>query len=146
MKQLKYVSLLFICIVGNPIYQIISFIICDKFEFKINKGINSSQIDLFSFFSVLIIIFITRLIFYTIVFKVKLKPFSIKHINNFILPFLENHIFYLFGILTFKMWTSTLEGNITGFLLFPLSLVMGLVVSITTIKRLSNFESNFNQS
>jgi hypothetical protein len=136
MNQLKYVFFLFVSIVGNPFYQMISYISCSELGFGASKGTNVFQVNIVAFILILVFIFLARLLIYTIVFSPKEYPFSVKGNNSFLYIFSERHFFQMIGLLSFFIWLSPLEGNIIGFILFPLTIILGLIVSIITFNRL----------
>jgi hypothetical protein len=136
MNQLKYVFFLLISIVGNPIYQMISYIICSELGFGASKGTNVYQVNLFAFTLILVIIFLVQLLIYTIIFCSKEYPFSVKGNNSFLYIYSERHLYQVIGLLSFLIWSSPLEGNIIGFIVFPVTILLGLIVSIITFIRL----------
>jgi len=136
MNQLKYVFFLLVSIVGNPFYQMISYIICSELGFGASKGTNVYQANLFAFILILVFIFLARLLIYALVFSSKEYPFSVEGNNSFLYIFSERHLFQAIGLLSFFIWLSPLEGNIIGFILFPLTVILGLIVSIITFYRL----------
>ena len=136
MNQLKYVFFLLISIVGNPIYQMISYIICSELGFGASKGTNVYQVNLFAFVLILVFIFLVQLLIYTIIFSSKEYPFSVKGNNSFLYIYSERHLYQVIGLLSFLIWSSPLEGNIIGFIAFPVSILLGLIVSIITFIRL----------
>ncbi len=136
MNQLKYVFFLLISIVGNPIYQMISFIICSELGFRASKGTNVYQVNLFAFILILVFIFLIQLLIYTLIFSSKEYPFSVKGSNSFLYIYSERHLYQVIGLWTFLIWSSPLEGNIVGFIVFPVTLLLGLIVSIITFIRL----------
>jgi hypothetical protein len=136
MNQLKYVFFLLISIVGNPIYQMISYIICSELGFGASKGTNVYQVNLFAFILILVFIFLVQLLIYTIIFSSKEYPFSVKGNNSFLYIYSERHLYQVIGLLSFLIWSSPLEGNIIGFIVFPVTILLGLIVSIITFIRL----------
>jgi hypothetical protein len=136
MNQLKYVFFLLVSIVGNPFYQMISYIICSELGFGASKGANVYQVNLFAFIVILVFIFLARLLIYAIIFSPKEYPFSVEGNNSFLYIFSERHFFQVIGLLSFFIWLSPLEGNIIGFILFPLTIILGLIVSTITFNRL----------
>ncbi len=77
-----------------------------------------------------------RLLIYAVIFTSKEYPFGVKGNNSFLYIFSERHIFYIIGLLPLLVWTSPLEGNIIGFIVFPLTILLGMIVSIITFIRL----------
>jgi hypothetical protein len=136
MNQLKYVFFLLISIIGNPIYQMISYIICSELGFGASKGTNVYQVNLFAFTLILVFIFLVQLLIYTIIICSKEYPFSVKGNNSFLYIYSERHLYQVIGLLSFLIWSSPLEGNIIGFIVFPVTILLGLIVSIITFIRL----------
>ena len=136
MNQLKYVFYLFVSIVGNPLYQMISYFICNDFGFGVSTSTNVYQVNLIAFIVILVFIFLARLLIYFFIFSPKGYPFSVKGNNSFLYIFSERHLFQIIGLLSLKIWVSPLEGNIIGFIVFPLTILLGLIVSIITFIRL----------
>ena len=136
MNQLKYFFFLLISIVGNPFYQIISYIICSELDFGTSRGTNVYQVNLFAFTVILLFIFLIRLLIYAIIFSPKEYPFSVEGNNSFLYIFAERHLFQIIGLLPFTIWILPLEGNIIGFIVFPLTILLGSIVSIITFIRL----------
>jgi len=136
MNQLKYFFFLQISIVGNPFYQMISYIICSELGFGASKETNVYQVNLFAFIIILIFFFLARLLIYAIIFSSKEYPFSVEGNNSFLYIFAERHLFQAIGLLSFLIWISPLEGNIIGFIVFPLTILLGLIVSLITLIRL----------
>ena len=136
MNQLKYVFCLVISIVGNPIYQMVSYIICNELDLGASKGTNVYQVNPLAFILFLVVIFFVRLLIYSFIFTSKDHPFRVKGINSFLYIFSERHLFQVIGLLSFFIWLSPLEGNIIGFFIFPLTLILGGFVSLITFVRL----------
>ena len=136
MHQLKYVFFLLISIVGNPFYQMIAYLICSEFGFGAYKETNVYQANLFTFIVILVVIFLVRLLIYAKVFYAKEYSFSLKGNSSFLYIFSERHLYQTIGILSFIVWILPLEGNIIGFLVLPLTIVLGSIVSIITFIRL----------
>jgi hypothetical protein len=136
MNQLKYLFFLFVSIVGNPFYQMISYLVCSELDFGASKGTNVYQVNIFAFIVILVFIFLVRLLIYAIVFSPKEYPFSVEGQNSFLYIFSERHLFQVIGLVSFFIWLSPLEGNIIGFILFPLTIILGLIVSTITFNRL----------
>ncbi len=136
MNQLKYIFFLLVSILGNPFYQMISYIICSESGFGVSKGSNVYQVNLFAFIVILVFIFLARLLIYAIIFSPKDYPFSLKGNNSFLYIFSERHLFQIIGLLSLIIWVLPLEGNIIGFIVFPLTILLGLIVSTITFIRL----------
>lgn len=136
MSQLKHVFFLLTTIVGNPFYQMISYLTCSELSFGTSKGTNVYQVNLYGFIIILAFIFFVRLRIYTIIFSAKEYPFSVEGNNSFLYIFAERHLFQIIGLLSFILWISPLEGNIIGFIVFPLTILLGLIVSTITFTRL----------
>ncbi len=136
MNQLKYFFFLLLSIVGNPFYQMLSYLACAEFELGRSQGTNVWQANLFPFILILVLIYLVRLTFYCLIFTSKDYPFSYKGVNSFLYIFSERHVFQVFGLLTLPIWASPLEGNIIGFIVFPLTLLLGAVISIVTFIRI----------
>lgn len=136
MHQLKYVFFLLISILGNPFYQMITYFICFEFGFGAYKETNVYQANLFAFIVILVVIFLARLLIYAIFFSSREYPFSLKGNNSFLYIFSERHLYQIIGLLSFIVWILPLEWNIIGFFAFPLTIVLGLIVSIITFIRL----------
>tara|TARA_B110000902_G_C14018249_1_gene479272 strand:- start:399 stop:671 length:273 start_codon:yes stop_codon:yes gene_type:complete len=79
---------------------------------------------------------LARLLIYAIIFSSKEYPFSVEGNNSFLYIFAERHLFQAIGLLSFLIWISPLEGNIIGFIVFPLTILLGLIVSLITLIRL----------
>jgi hypothetical protein len=136
MTQFKYASFLLLSIVGNPFYQMISYIICSEMDLGAAKGSNVYQVNTLAFIFILTIIFMVRLLFFSVIFTSKEYPFSVKGLNSFLYIFSERHVYQVIGLVSFFVWIAPLEGNIIGFIVFPLTIILGLVVSIITLIRL----------
>ena len=136
MPQIKYVFFLILTIVGNPFYQMVSYFICSSYNFGSSKGTNVYQANTLVFILILIVIFLVRLLIYTILFSAKKYPFYLKGNNSFLSIFSERHLFQLIGLLSLPIWLSPLEGNVIGFLVFPATILLGSIVSIITFIRL----------
>jgi hypothetical protein len=136
MNQLKYAFLLIISIIGNPFYQMGAYLICDELNFGSSERTNVFQVNLFVFTLILVLIFLVRLFIYTMIFSSKEYPFSVKGNDSFLYLFAERHLFQGIGLISFLTWASPLEGNIIGFIVVPLTLLLGLVLSIITFIRI----------
>lgn len=137
MNQFKYAFFLSLSIIGNPFYQMMSYIICSELDLGASKGTNVYQVNPLAFIFILVLVFFIRLLIYSLIFTSKEYPFSVKGPNSFLYIFSERHLFHVIGLLSFFIWLSPLEGNIIGFIVFPLTIILGLVVSIITLVRLS---------
>lgn len=136
MNQLKYAFFLLLTIIGNPFYHMISYLICSGFDLGTFQSTNVFQVDSLAFISILVLIFFVRLLIYSLIFTSKAYPFSIKGVNSFLYIFSERHLFHVISLLSFSIWLSPLEGNIIGFIVFPITIILGLIVSIITFIRL----------
>jgi hypothetical protein len=136
MKQFKYASFLLISIVGNPFYQMMSYMICSELDLGAAKGSNVYQVNSLAFIFILVIVFLLRLMFFSSIFTSKEYPFSIKGYNSFLYIFCERHLFQVIGLFSFFIWLSPLEGNIIGFIVFPLTIILGFIISIITLTRI----------
>ena len=136
MQQFVYFILLVVSIVGNPFYQMMAYVICLENGFGTEQSTNVFQVNIFPFILILILIFFVRLFIYTIIFSSKAYPFSIKGKDSFLYVFAERHVFQVIGILSLIIWLSPQEGNITGFIVFPLTIILGVIVSSITLVRL----------
>jgi hypothetical protein len=113
----------------------LAYIICNELDFGESKGTNVYQVNIFAFLAILILIFLVRTLIYSLIFTSKEHPFTAKGSSSFLYVFSERHLFQAFGLFSFFIWISPLEGNIIGFFVFPLTLILGLVVSIITFVR-----------
>ncbi|WP_139959878.1 hypothetical protein [Flavicella sediminum] len=130
------IPILSFAIFGNPLYQIISFLWCNNLNYNIEPSTNVTQIEKLPYYIFLIIIFLVRLILYITIFHFqgKIKPF--ENLTKFIVIFINTHVFQFLGFITLWIWLIELEGNIVGFFVAPISLVIGIIVSILTILRI----------
>ena len=133
---LKYWLLIILTVVGNPIYQMISYVICWENKIGVYTSTNVFQANTFVFLLILVGIFCIRLVVYKLVFTSKKLPLVTKGTGSFLYIFAERHVFHIIGIVSLLIWLSPLEGNIIGFIIFPLSLLLGALVSIITFVRL----------
>lgn len=131
------ILLLVFAVLGNPIYQMVSFIWSDVQGYSAYVSTNVTQVERLPFVVVLVVIFIVRLLIYMMIFHLlgKIKPF--KHPVDFILIFLKKHLYQCIGFLTLILWMNELEGNIIGFFVAPITLVLGAIVSGITIFRIT---------
>ena len=136
LNQIKYTIFLVVSIVGNPIYQMVSYVICWENKIGTYKSTNVFQANVVTFILILASIFFIRLLIYKAIFTSKKYPFTMKGTGSFLYIFAERHLFQMIGILSLIIWLSPLEGNIIGFIVFPLTIVLGLAVSIITFVRI----------
>ncbi len=136
MHLLKYFFFLVLSIIGNPFYQMFSYLLCAEFDYGTTKGTNVYQVNPLAFILFLVLIYLARLAIYSLIFTSNKHPFRVKGDNSFLYIFSERHLFYFIGLITFFIWISPLEGNIIGFFVFPINLFLGLLVSVITIVRL----------
>lgn len=135
-NQIKYIIFIVICILGNPIYQMVSYIICWEYKIGAYPSTNVFQANPFAFISILVLVFFIRLLIYKFIFTNKDYPFTVKGTHSFLYIFSERHLFQGVGLFSLLIWLSALEGNIIAFFVFPLTIILGLVVSIITFDRL----------
>lgn len=136
MDQMKYLLFLVVSIIGNPIYQMVSYVICWENKIGAYTSTNVFQANALIFILILLVIFLIRLLIYKIIFTSKEYPFTINGNDSFLYVFAERHLFQVIGILSLGIWLSPLEGNIIGFFVAPLTLILGLVISTITFFRL----------
>jgi hypothetical protein len=134
--QIKYASFLILSIIGNPFYQMMSYLICSNLGLGASKSTNVFQVNPMAFIFILLLVFFIRLLIYSLIFTSKEYPFSVKGSNSFLYIFSERHLLQIIGLLSFFIWLSPLEGNIIGFIVFPATIILGLIVSIITFNRL----------
>ncbi|UXP33794.1 hypothetical protein N6H18_07510 [Reichenbachiella agarivorans] len=121
-------------IFGNPIYNVIVYLILIQVGAYIEVSTNVTLVSQSYFILFLLIIFGVRYVAYRIFYVVRLKD----QMNTafFVEAFLERHKFQVVGMVTFLMWTHEVEGNIAGFIYFPVTILLTLSVSIVTLNRL----------
>ena len=144
-NQIKYFIFLVASIVGNPFYQMVSYVICWENKIGTFKSTNVFQANAFTFILMLVIIFFIRLLIYKVIFTSKEYPFTMKGTSSFLYIFAERHSFQVIGILSLTIWLSPLEGNIVGFIVLPLATVLGLAVSIITFSRILKTKKIYNR-
>ncbi|MEQ8238587.1 MAG: hypothetical protein RIA69_05200 [Cyclobacteriaceae bacterium] len=132
MYQIKFAYFLMLTIIGNPFYQMMSYLICNSLDLGDSKGSNVFQVNPMAFIFILVLVFFIRLFIYSLIFTSKEYPFSFKGPNSFLYIFSQRHLFQIIGLSTFFIWLAPLEGNIIGFLLFPSTIFLGLIVSLIT--------------
>ena len=135
-NQTKYAFFLLVSIVGNPFYQMAAYLICSELDLGASQGTNVYQADPWAFILILVLIYLVRLLIYSFIFTSNEYPFSVKGTKSFLYIFSERHMFQAIGLLSLFVWLSPLEGNIIGFIVFPLTVLLGLAVSIITFVRL----------
>ena len=136
MYQFKFTCYLILSIVGNPFYQMLSYLICSQLGLGASKSTNVFQVNPVAFIFILILVFSARLLIYSLIFTTKEHPFSTKGPNSFLYIFSQRHLLQIIGLLTFFIWLLPLEGNIIGFIVVPSTISLGLIVSIITFIRL----------
>ena len=136
MYQIKFAYFLMLTIIGNPFYQMMSYLICSSLDLGASKSTNVFQVNPIAFIFILVLVFFIRLLIYSLTFTSKKYPFSVKGPNSFLYIFSQRHLFQIIGLLFFFIWLSPLEGNIIGFIVFPSTIFLGLIVSIITFIRL----------
>jgi len=135
-EKVRYIILLLLSIFGNPFYQMVAYIICSELGLTVKKGTNVYQVYLSAFLVILLLIFIIRVVFYSTLFKrIEFNSWT-EGKGSFLYIFARQHAIQAIGFFTFFLWISELEGNIIGFLLFPLTLLAGSVVSFIVVRRL----------
>ena len=144
-NYLKSVFIVFFSIFGNPLYQIISFICCHQLGYYAKISTNVTQIEKAPYFIFLLLIFLLRVIIYTLIFHFlsQLKPF--KNPSTLFIRFINCHLYQFFGLITLLIWISELEGNIIGFLVVPLSLIIGIPLSALTVLKIRKLTKNVLQ-
>ncbi len=136
MYYIKYIWFLTLSTLGNPFYQMISYIICKTLYLGSSKGTNVFQANSIAMFIILILIFLIRLNVYKKKFTSIEYPFSANGSNSFLYIFAQRHNYQFIGLLSFPIWLLPLEGNIIGFIIFPLTLLLGSTVSLISFIRL----------
>jgi len=132
----RYIIFLIIAILGNPIYQMVSYLICASLNLGQNMGCNTYQANPIAFFTILSLIFAVRLLLYSILLTNPQMPFSYRGKNNFVFLFCQRHLPQAVGMPFLLIWLSQLEGNVIGFFVFPLTLLAGGTTSIITFIRI----------
>ena len=134
---IKYVLFLIAAILGNPIYQLISFILTSLAGWSTSSGFmgKTSQISPVGYVVFLILIFLLRYMIYSKRFTGSFFDTEIKGEHSFLYVFSKAHVYQLIGLLTFPLWTERIEGSYFSLILMA-SLALGIVVSIITIIRL----------
>lgn len=133
-----------VTIFGNPIYQCLGFIWCNELDYRTRIATNVHKIDMIPYLAFLIGIFVVRILIYAALFSLKknMKPF--KNFKKFYFLFIERHKYQAFGLLTFFIWTGELEGNIVGFFIAPIGILLGLIISTITILRIARIPKKWN--
>ncbi|MCV9388707.1 hypothetical protein [Reichenbachiella ulvae] len=121
-------------IFGNPVYNVVAYYVCIELGYYQDLSTNVVQVNLGFFILVLLILFALRYVIYRIVYVVKLKDQMTTWF--FLEAFAERHKFQLISLATFFMWISEVEGNVAGFIYFPITIVLTLSVSVITLNRL----------
>lgn len=121
-------------IFGNPVYNVLAYFLCTGLGFSFEVGTNTTQVSLGFYILILLIVFLLRYVIYRIVYVVKLKDQMTTLF--FLEAFTQRHKFQLISLVTFIMWTNPVEGNIAGFIYFPVTILMSFTVLIVTLNRL----------
>ncbi len=97
---------------------------------------NVTQIASLPYFLILLLIFPFRFLLYALLFQLrgKIKPF--EDIPLFYTLFVKSHLYQWLGFLTLGIWLMELEGNIIGFIVAPLSVLLGALVAIISFVRI----------
>jgi hypothetical protein len=144
-NRLIALPILFVAIFCNPIYQIASYSLCNSYNFNSKISTNVIQIEPQYYYIFLVLIFIARFLIYILIFHFlsKLKP--LKNPFKFLIIFINCHLYQFIGIITLWIWLIELEGNIVGFFIGPISILIGLFVSIFTLYRITRIPKKWNQ-
>ena len=138
-------SFLLVTIFGNPLYQCLSFVLCSELDLRTQISANVHKIYMNAYLGFLIVIFVVRILIYAALFSLKKNMRPFKNFMKFYFLFIERHKYQIFGLLTLSIWSSQLEGNIVGFFIAPISFILGLIISIITIVRLTSFSKIWHQ-
>lgn len=135
-KDLKVTTALWMLatILGNPFYNVLAFLICDSLGFSESVSTNTTQVDMSMYFIIVLLIFLIRYVVYRLIYLSKLTYKMDTY--YFVEVFFERHKYQVISLFTFFMWASEVEGNIAGFLYFPITILLLCSVSVLTIVRL----------
>lgn len=130
-------------IIGNPFYNVVAFYLCDMLGYAWSPSTNVTQVNVVVFALILFGIFLIRYVVYRLIFVFKLKdqmttPFFFE-------VFMERHKFQIISSATFFMWAGEVEGNIAGFLYFPVSAVLFLSIGVITFFRLFRMQKHLDK-
>ena len=148
-KRINYLislPILAFAIFGNPLYQILSFFWCNDLNYNIEPSTNVTQIESTPYFLFLLLIFLIRMIIYLIMFHFQGKIKPLKNPLKFIVIFINCHLFQFLGFITLWIWLIELEGNIIGFFVAPISILIGILVSTLTILRIIKIPKKWEES
>ena len=143
--NLKFVIYLLAAILGNPFYQMVSYFVCQSLGWGSEPSFNVYQANPMGYLFILVVIFIIRFAIYSRIFTSKEYPMTIRGSNNFLYLFAERHLFQLLGFYTLWLWAQELEGNVIGFLVLPLTLITGIVISVVTFIRMLKLKKKWRQ-
>ena len=130
---IKYVLFLIAAILGNPIYQLISYILTSLAGWSTSMGFmgKTSQISPVGYVVFLILIFVLRYMIFSKRFTGSFFDTDVKGEDSFLYVFSRAHVYQLIGLLTFTLWTERIEGSYFSLILIA-SLGLGTILSIVT--------------
>lgn len=140
MIRIKYAAYLIVAIIGNPFYQMISFLICGKTGMmKTQEWIPGKadwwHVSLPAYLFFLLLIFLMRYMIYSKKFTSNFFNVQLNGENSFSYIFVERHVFQVFGIVTFWLLAQPMDSFIIG-LIFAGSFALGIILSIITYVRI----------
>ncbi|MEO9964649.1 MAG: hypothetical protein ABJF11_02600 [Reichenbachiella sp.] len=119
-------------IFGHPFYNVLAYLICTGQGWYIDTSTNVTLINMPIYVVSLLLIFVLRFAYHRWKLASKIKMnfwFSLE-------VFAQRKAFQTIGLLTFLMWAGEVEGNIAGFIYFPITILLGTIISILNLKRL----------
>ncbi|PIB33943.1 hypothetical protein BFP72_00090 [Reichenbachiella sp. 5M10] len=125
---------LLVAIFGNPVYNVMAYGICHALGYYTDLSTNVTQVVVGQYVLILLIVFGLRYVVYRVIYVIRLKDQMTTVF--FLEAFAERHKYQWISLITFFMWASEVEGNIAGFIFFPVTLLMTLTVTVITINRL----------
>lgn len=144
-KEVSPLTILWLvaAIFGNPFYNMVGYLLLANFGFSDSVGINAEQVNLGMFILLLLIVFALRYVIYRLIYLKKSR--FIMNTPYFIETFMERHRWQVISLVTFLMWSSEVEGNIAGFIYFPVTIVMILTVSVVTFVKFIRWDKNLEK-
>ena len=110
---------------GHPIYITLAAYITYRVGLLTEKGGNVSELNAIAFITALLGLFLLRYAFFLFIAWMNTRsalPAVVPHATD---AYFKVHRYCVFGLLWFAAWIGPLEGNVVGFVYYPLILLTG---------------------